>query len=85
MTSFTWGALHNLAVMLAAELPGRQSSVLKLLLHMLLDRERGGMLLLFNAVTSCHVLSCVMSRCDVSHHLTVLSRLKPHDAPKSHG
>ena len=56
------GLLHYLAIMLTAELPGRQSSALKLLLHMLPDRERGGMLLLFTAVTSRHVMSChVMS------------------------
>ena len=95
------GLLCYLAITLTAELPGRQSSALKLLLHMLLDRGRGGMLLLFTAVTSrhvmsCHVMSCyasschampahVMSCCDVSHYLKVLLRFEPPYASEAHG
>ncbi len=46
--------MHNLAITLTAELPGRRSNGLKLLLHMLPDRERGGMLL--TPVMSCHAM-----------------------------
>ena len=50
------GTMRYLAVMLTAELPGPQNSALKLLLHMLPDRERGGMLLVCTAAMSCHAM-----------------------------